>query len=200
MVDNENNPPIPNDKSLQPPFTKGGLGGITEKGGKGGFKKGRKDESPSPKVLVLGVGNLLLKDEGFGVHLIKALDDTSFPQNIQLLEAGTIGHQLIPLFRTIDYLIIIDVIEAGDRPGSIFRFSPDDIKFRSEQKLSLHQIDIADILQMAELTGARPKTIIIGVQPKDVSSWSLELSDEVKAVIPRVKDLIFEELRIIKAI
>jgi hydrogenase maturation protease len=53
---------------------------------------------------------------------------------------------------------------------------------------------------MAELTGAKPKTIIIGIQPKDISSWSLELSDEVKAVIPRVKDLVLEELKKIKAI
>lgn len=173
MVEKENNPP-------HPPFTKGGRGGI--------------------KVLILGVGNLLLKDDGFGVHLIKDLESTSFPENIKLLEAGTVSHQLIPLFHSIDYLIVVDVIDAGDSPGSIFRFSPDDMNYKSEQKLSLHQISLIDVLQMAELTGARPKTIIIGVQPKDVSSWSLELSDEVKEAIPRVKDLIFKELRKINAI
>ncbi|MEK6692345.1 MAG: HyaD/HybD family hydrogenase maturation endopeptidase [Nitrospirota bacterium] len=184
MVEKENNPPIP----------------PLQKGGKGGFKKRGKGRSPPPKVLILGVGNLLLRDEGFGVHLIKSLEGISFPENVQLLEAGTVSHQLIPLFHSIDYLIVIDVIEAGDGPGSIFKFSPDDVKFRSERMLSLHQMGIIDILQMAELTGAKPKTIIIGIQPKDISSWSLELSDELKAVIPRVKDLIFEELRKIKAI
>ncbi|MEK6691427.1 MAG: HyaD/HybD family hydrogenase maturation endopeptidase [Nitrospirota bacterium] len=153
-----------------------------------------------PKVLILGVGNLLIRDEGFGVHAIKSLEDFSFPENIKLLDAGTISHQLIPLFHSIDYLIVIDVIEAGDKPGSIFKFSPDDMKFRSERMLSLHQMGLIDILQMAELTGAKPKTIIIGIQPKDISSWSLELSDEVKAVIPRVKDLVLEELKKIKAI
>lgn len=157
-------------------------------------------DTPPPKVLILGVGNLLLRDEGFGVHLIRAIEGTSLPENIRLLEAGTLGHQLIPLFHSIDYLIVIDVIEAGDRPGSIFKFSPDDVKFRSEQKLSLHQISLIDILQMAELTGAKPKTIIIGIQPKDISSWSLDLSDEIKDAIPRVKDLVFEELKRIKAI
>lgn len=155
---------------------------------------------PPPKVLILGVGNLLLRDEGFGVHLIKDLEGTSFPENIKLIEAGTISHQLIPLFHSVDYLIVIDVIEANDKPGSIFRFSPSDMKFRSERMLSLHQMGLTDILQMAELTGAKPKTIIIGVQLKDVSSWSLELSDELKEAIPKVKDLIFEELRRIKAI
>ncbi len=151
--------------------------------------------APPRKVLILGVGNLLLGDDGFGVHLINSLAEISFPPNVRLLEAGTVSHQLIPLLREIDHLIIIDVVEAGDAPGSIFRFSPQDMQFSKEQMVSLHQISLIDVLMMAEMTGGRPKTIIIGVQPKDVSSWSLELSDEVRAVIPKVKDLIFDELK-----
>jgi len=69
------------------------------------------------------------------------------------------------------------------------------MQFPAGGMASLHQISLIDVLRMAELTGGRPDTIIIGVQPKDVSSWSLELSDEVRAVIPKVKELIFEELR-----
>ena len=161
-----------------------------------GMKAGKGN---SPKVLVLGVGNLLLGDEGVGVHLIKSLEGTQFPENVRLLDAGTVSHRLITLFHSVGYLIIIDAVEAGDRPGSIFRFSPDDVNLPSKQKLSLHQMGIADILQMAELSGAKPETVIIGVQPKDASSWSLELTEEVKAAIPRVKDLVFEELRKIKA-
>ncbi len=156
--------------------------------------------APPQEVLILGVGNLLLKDDGFGVHLINALQDTAFPENVKVMEAGTVSHQLIPLLHEVDNLIIIDVVEANDTPGSLFRFSPDDMKFAVEQQVSLHQISIIDVLQMAELTGRKPKTVIIGVQPKDVTSWSLELSDELKAVIPKVKDLIFEELKKLKAI
>lgn len=151
--------------------------------------------APPRKILILGVGNLLLKDDGFGVHLINSLKDTDFPPNITLLEAGTVSHQLIPLLREIDELIVIDVVEAGDVPGSLFRFSPDDMNFPSEQKASLHQISLIDVLRMTELTGRKPKTVIIGVQPKDVSSWSLEMSEELTAVIPRVRELISEELK-----
>lgn len=156
--------------------------------------------APPQKVLILGVGNLLLKDDGFGVHFINSLQDIDFPNNISVLEAGTVGHQLIPLLHQIDHLIIVDVVEAGDAPGSLFRFSPDDMHFPSEQKVSLHQISLIDVLHMAELTGGRPKTVIIGVQPKDVSTWSLELSDELEAVIPRVRDLVFEELKKVRAL
>jgi hydrogenase maturation protease len=150
--------------------------------------------APPQKILILGVGNLLLRDDGFGVHLINSLKDTALPGNVELLEAGTVSHQLIPRLHEIDHLIVIDVVEAGDTPGSLFRFSPDDMKFPVEQKASLHQISLIDVLHMAALTGTKPKTVIIGVQPKDVSSWSMELSDELTAVIPRVKELILEEL------
>src|SRR5208283_859893 len=155
---------------------------------------------PPPKVLVLGVGNLLLKDDGVGVHLINSLRDTPFPDNIQLIDAGTVSHQLLSLFHETDYLILVDAVDANDVPGSIYRFSPDDIKFTSGYKMSLHEMNLIDILQMAEMTGAKPETVIIGVQPKDATSWSLELSDEVKAVIPKVKALVLEELEKINAI
>jgi len=153
-----------------------------------------------PKVLILGVGNLLLTDDGFGVHLIKSFDGASLPENIQMLEAGTVSHQLILLFREIDYLIVVDTVDAGDAPGTIFRFSPDDMSFETEQKLSLHQMSLIDVLQMAEMTGAKPKTVIFGVQPKDVASWGLELSEEVKAAIPKVRELISRELKNINAV
>ena len=155
---------------------------------------------PPPKVLILGVGNILLRDDGFGVHLIQSLEETAFPPNVQILEAGTVSHQLIPAFRSIDYLIVIDAVEAGDVPGSIFKFSPEDMNFHSEQKISLHQISLTDVLQMAELTGAKPKTVIIAVQPKDVSTWGLELSDEVRMAMPKVKKIILEELKRINAV
>jgi hydrogenase maturation protease len=156
--------------------------------------------APPQQVLILGVGNLLLKDDGFGVHLVNSLKDTVFPENIKVLEAGTVSHQLIPLLHEVDFLIVVDVVEAGDVPGSLFRFSPEDMKFVSEQKVSLHQISLVDVLHMAELTGRKPQTVIIGVQPKDVASWSLELSDELNAVIPKVKELIYKELKDIKAL
>lgn len=156
--------------------------------------------APPQKVLILGVGNLLLKDDGFGVHLINSFKDTVFPDHITLLEAGTVSHQLIPLLRETDYLIVIDVVEAGDTPGSLFRFSPNDMQFQSSQMASLHQISLIDVLNMAEMTGGKPKTVIIGVQPKDVSSWSLEMSDELVSVMPRVRELVLEELRKIGAV
>jgi hydrogenase maturation protease len=143
----------------------------------------------------MGVGNLLLTDDGFGVHVINALRDIPLPSSVTLIEAGIVSHHLIPDFHKADLLIFIDAVEAGDTPGSIFRFRPEDMQFMSHLKASLHDMSLIDVLHMTALTGERPETIIIAVQPKDVKSCSMELNDEVKAVIPRVIELIFEELK-----
>lgn len=152
------------------------------------------DRISLPKILILGVGNLLLKDDGIGVHVIRELEQSVLPENVQLLEAGTVSHQFLPLFNQVDYLFIIDAVDAGDTPGSIYRFSPEDVSLRFEQKLSLHQMSFMDVLDTAALTGKIPKTIIFGVQPEDISSWSLELSDLVREAIPRIKKLVFAEV------
>ncbi len=150
--------------------------------------------APPRNVLILGVGNLLLTDDGFGVHAINAMREIAFPPHITLMEAGVVSHQLIPDFHELDFLIVVDAVDAGDTPGSIFKFSPDELQVKSGIKASLHQLSLFDVLQMTELTGKKPETVIFAVQPKDVTSCSMELNIEVKAVIPRVIELIIEEL------
>jgi hydrogenase maturation protease len=152
-------------------------------------------DTPPRNVLILGVGNLLLTDDGFGVHVINELRNIPLPPNVTLIEAGIVSHQLIPVFHEADLLIFIDAVEAGDTPGSIFRFRPEDMRFISQMKASLHEMSLMDVLHMTALTGNRPEAIIIAVQPKDVRSCSLELNDEIRAVIPRVIELIFDELK-----
>src|SRR5512144_2901455 len=100
--------------------------------------------APPRNVLILGVGNLLLTDDGFGVHVVNAMQDIRFPPNITVMESGTVGHQLVPKFNELDLLIIVDAVEAGDTPGSLFRFSPEDLQFKSEIKSSLHQLSLID--------------------------------------------------------
>jgi len=151
--------------------------------------------APPRNILILGVGNLLLTDDGFGVHVINALREVPLPPNVTLVEAGIVSHQLIPDFHEADLLIFIDAVEAGDTPGSIFRFKPEDMQFMSQLKVSLHDMSLIDVLHMTALTGERPETVIIAVQPKDVRSCSMELNDEVKTAIPKVIDLVLEELK-----
>jgi hydrogenase maturation protease len=153
-------------------------------------------KTPPRNVLILGVGNLLMTDDGFGVHVINELRKIPLPPNVTLIEAGIVSHQLIPDFHAADLLIFIDAIEAGDAPGSIFRFKPEEMRFMTNIKASLHDMSLIDVLDMTELTGKRPETIIIAVQPKDAKNPSMELNEEIRAAMPRVIELVLEELKV----
>lgn len=147
------------------------------------------------RIMVLGVGNLLLKDDGIGVHTIRELQQRELPENVTLVEAGTAGHQLLSDFSEVDHLIVVDAVEAGAQAGAIFRFSPDDVPGGRESTTSLHQMSLLEVLEMARVMGSRPQTVIIGVQAADVSPWGTELTPEVAQRLPEVVDAVLAELR-----
>ncbi|MFH0924711.1 MAG: HyaD/HybD family hydrogenase maturation endopeptidase [bacterium] len=150
--------------------------------------------SNKKKILILGVGNYLLKDEGVGVHIAKQLMTMKLPSCVEVMDGGTIAYDLLPFIEGKDKLIVLDAIKANDKPGSLYRFSPHDINLLSSKKISLHQVELLDILNIAEITAHLPETIIFGVEPKEIN-FSLELSSEVKEVIPKVIELVLQEVQ-----
>ncbi|WP_088186297.1 HyaD/HybD family hydrogenase maturation endopeptidase [Desulfosporosinus sp. FKA] len=148
----------------------------------------------SPKIMVMGVGNILLSDEGLGVRFLDELAHKSLPQNVELLEGGTAGLELVHLIQEIDFLIIIDAINAQSEPGALFRFHPGDIKVFPEQyEVSFHQIGIIEVLTMANILGHAPQTLIFGVQPKKLD-WGMELSPEIQSLFPHLTELVLLEI------
>lgn len=151
----------------------------------------------NPKIMVMGVGNILLSDEGLGVHFINELGKETLPKNVELLEGGTAGLELVHLIQDVDFLIIVDAINAKDEPGSLFRFQPEKIKVLPEQyEVSFHQVGIMEVLAMASILGNSPQTLIFGIQPKSLE-WGLELSPEILKVFPKIRDLVFKEFECI---
>ncbi|WP_088226262.1 HyaD/HybD family hydrogenase maturation endopeptidase [Desulfosporosinus sp. FKB] len=148
----------------------------------------------SPKIMVMGVGNILLSDEGLGVRFLDELAQNSLPQNVELLEGGTAGLELVHLIQEIDFLIIIDAINAQSEPGALFRFQPGDIQVFPEQyEVSFHQIGIIEVLTMANILGHAPQTLIFGVQPKKLD-WGMELSPEIRSLFPHLSELVLLEI------
>ncbi|BAE83385.1 hydrogenase maturation protease [Desulfitobacterium sp. LBE] len=148
-----------------------------------------------PKIMVMGVGNVLLSDEGLGVQFLTLLAQETLPDHVELLEGGTAGLELVHLIKEVDYLIIVDAVNAKDEPGAIFRFEPEDIRVMPSQfEVSFHQVGILEVLAMANILGNAPKTLIFGVQPKSLE-MGLELTPEIQAVLPRVKELVLEEIQ-----
>jgi hydrogenase maturation protease len=154
---------------------------------------------PGRRILVLGVGNSILKDEGFGVHvvqeLIKQRDSLGIPPNVELVDGATLGLDLLYYMEGRDKIILIDIVNAGAEPGEIFKFTPHDIKTKSFiNKVSMHQVTLFDVLTMAEVTDSLPdEVVLITVQPGEID-WGEELTPAVEAQIPKVIELILKEL------
>ena len=152
-------------------------------------------ETISPRqTVVLGVGNLLLSDEGVGVHVSHKLMGSELPEGVTVVEGGTDGFRLLNTITGADRLIIVDAVRGGSEPGSIYRFDIDDVRnVQSGFKTSVHQIGILEVIDLSGLIGKKPVTTVIGIEPKSLK-MGMELSPEVKEKIPRVIELVFEEL------
>ena len=145
------------------------------------------------KTLILGLGNILLKDEGVGVHAVNELKKHNLPENIEIIDGGTSGLDLLSFIKNVQKLIIIDAIRLGKKPGSLYCLRPYEIKNAAPQ-ISLHQVGIMDILSLAEKLHYLPEdTIIIGVEPKEID-WGLDLTPEVKEKIPCIVDWVLEKV------
>jgi hydrogenase maturation protease len=145
---------------------------------------------------VVGVGNLLLSDEGIGVHVIHALQQLPWARwdELTIIDGGTCpdAFQLVP--EGIDKLIVVDAVRGGCAPGSIYRFTPEDVRFRTGTVTSSHQLGLTEGLHMIEHAGLKPSNVvIIGVEPKTVG-WGLEISPELQAKIPQIIDLLDKEI------
>jgi hydrogenase maturation protease len=132
-------------------------------------------------ILVLGVGNILLGDEGTGVRVIQRLEDQYvFSENVELYDGGTLGLKLLePICRS-DFAIVVDIVRGGGAPGTIYRIAESDLPKRIPYKSSLHELNIVETLIYAEELGNKPETVVIGIEPGDWTSWCTELTEPVR--------------------
>ncbi len=160
-------------------------------------KDGEKALKPADtkKVIILGVGNILLKDEGVGIHIIHALQDSLLPvgAEVEIIDGGT-SPNVLYLLDGADKLIIIDAVEGGGEPGTIYRFRAGDVEQEGKCVLSMHEMGLLDDLEMMELMdGKRRDAIIIGVEPKEMGV-GLELSSQLEQEIPQIVKVVLEEI------
>ena len=150
-------------------------------------------EEPEVRITVVGVGNLLLKDEGIGVHTTHALQQIDIPHNVRIVDGGT-SPDLPYYLENVDKLIIIDAVKTGGQPGTIYRFHPCDMNIESEKIISLHELGLEQSLRMMSLMGNEPKeTVIIGIEPKELN-WGTELEAELQQKIPEIINAVLKEI------
>ena len=155
-----------------------------------------KAENRSPTHIVIGFGNLLLKDEGIGIHIIQSLGELCHDNGgeVMIVDGATCSDILYLLPDGIEKLIIVDAVKGGGKPGEIYQFTPDDLTFSRRMFTTAHQLSLAEGLRDLELLGATPKEIIIiGVEPK-VIDWGLDISPELKEILPQAVNLVKKEI------
>lgn len=147
------------------------------------------------KTLVLGLGNPLMGDDGAGVVALNRLrDDWEIPDDVELVDGGTWGMNLLPLLESHDQVILLDAINTGARPGTLVLLRRDDLPRYFAHKLSPHQLDLREVLALAELRESLPETLIaIGVQPEKVELDAM-LSARVGAAVRRMVALTVDQL------
>ncbi len=145
--------------------------------------------------VVLGVGNLLLRDEGVGIHVVKALADHEFPPDVEVIDGATAGCDLLPLISGAERVVIVDALQGGEPPGAVYRLTPQDFEQPAlGSTISLHDIGIMDVLRMLELMEEHlPSVVIIGIEPGKIEV-GLDLTPEVAASLPFVLELVKTEI------
>ncbi|NOY59858.1 MAG: hydrogenase maturation protease [Calditrichaeota bacterium] len=146
----------------------------------------------SPRIVVLGVGNELLSDEGVGIHVVKELQKMEVPPHVEVIEGGTDGFGLLNIITDTDRLIVIDSVKGGSPPGTLYKFDIEDAPNASDLfKTSVHQISILEVIHLSELIGKTPQTTVLGVEPGSIET-EMSLTPDVQQKIPRIIELIFE--------
>jgi hydrogenase maturation protease len=149
-----------------------------------------------PSIIVLGIGNTLMQDDGIGVWAVRGLAERyEIPTHVQLIEGGIAGLRLLPYFSGVGHLLIIDAVRGSGPPGTVYHLDPSDLPKGRRPFMSAHEVGILETLSAAELLGSCPQTRILGVQPNETDSVGLELTPPLQKALPRVMAAAAEMLR-----
>jgi hydrogenase maturation protease len=155
----------------------------------------------STKRLIIGTGNILLSDEGIGIHIVWELQrqqtkDKEFFHNTEFIDIGTSSFDIISYINnSVTKAVLIDCMKAdGYLPGTIFKLTPDDLRRRQKEKYSLHQMELVDTLRMISLIEKLPEILILGIVPEDINKFSTKLSDSIAEKFPVILSKIKKEI------
>ncbi|MBN2808300.1 MAG: HyaD/HybD family hydrogenase maturation endopeptidase [Deltaproteobacteria bacterium] len=149
------------------------------------------------RTTILGLGNTLLRDEGFGVHFLHELDRKyDFPDDVKLIDGGTLGYGLLDTISSCDRLLVIDIIKSEAAPGSIYRFTQEEMELQIPAPTSAHEVEFFDVLSKAEMMGALPETIFLCIAPENYGGeMEIGLSPAMYEAYSAFEKLLLQELQ-----
>lgn len=147
-------------------------------------------------TLIMGLGNTIMSDDGIGPKVIGLLQrDGDLPENVRLLDGGTLGLDLLPYLEGVERLILVDAVETGKAPGTLVRLAGEEVPLAIETRLSPHQMGLKDLLAVARLMECLPQEVVlIGMQPACLE-MDTELTPDVVRRLPELLDMVRGEVR-----
>lgn len=145
-------------------------------------------------TIIIGIGNILLQDDGVGVHVIEQLENEKLPSTIELVDGGTSTLDTLGFFLDYKKVIVVDCLKAGLQPGTIYKIKPEDIKNYKKENLSIHDVQILDVVKMANMMDKYPEVVIFGIEPEKIS-LNLEMTETMISKIPEIIFNIKKELQ-----
>lgn len=150
------------------------------------------------RTTILGLGNILLGDEGFGVHFVRWFAGRHrLPDEAALVDGGVLGYALLDIICNCDHLIVIDAIKAGDEAGSIYRFTREELEAKMPPPTSAHEVTFMDVLFKAELIGEIPSVVFLCIVPGCYGEMDLEMSPGLREKFPVMENLLLKELELL---
>lgn len=145
-------------------------------------------------ILILGIGNTLLRDEGIGPHVAQALAAMDLGSEVEVIDGGTSGADLIDTIADRQKVIVIDSMKADEKPGTVYRFTGADLLEHHERAISLHEFGLGETLLMAQQLNCAPKEVIIfGIQPAEIRPPAVGLSPLIAALVPKLIEAVLKE-------
>jgi hydrogenase maturation protease len=159
-------------------------------------KENHFDAERSPAIMILGIGNILFSDEGFGIRVIEKIQEMyQFDDTVQVIDGGVLGINLLGVISKPDHLIVVDAIRNRGNPGDLYRLEGGCIPERIRAKNSLHQIDFLEALTLCQALDKVPQTVILGVEPEDIDTLSTELTPATRSQVSPVIDRVLLEVK-----
>ncbi|MBN2158453.1 MAG: hydrogenase maturation protease [Spirochaetes bacterium] len=145
------------------------------------------------KILILGIGNTLRGDDGLGVYIVRHMEESGMrlPPGVELLDGGTAGFDLLGLIEGYDKIIIVDALRTDDRPGSIYRFTPDHAMVQGA-RFSLHEVGIMEVIGTLKIMDHDPEIEFVGIVPENISEINTDISEAVREAVPRAVEVIID--------
>lgn len=145
------------------------------------------------KTAVLGIGNILLRDDGIGVRVVQKLEEKGSLPGVELVDGGTSTMDMLGLFLTCDRVIVVDSLRGSHPPGTVYRLTPEQLGSYKGFNVSLHDVQVMDLTRISAMLGKTPEVTIIGVEPKEIEE-SMDLSPELEAALPKLVELVEAEV------